>query len=253
MMVAGTPDRPVRSKVLEAGNFRGNVQFFMEDDSGARPAPQAFLVNQAPGWTLPTHYHLEEQFQVVVGGNGTLGRHVLQPVSVHYASRHSGYGPIVAGDQGLQYLTLRSVTDNGVWYLPEERARMQTGIRKRQATSDRVRVRSPAELSTLHDKQVETVIEPDASGLGVWMLSVPPEEPIEAPEHAGGGGRFHVVIAGGLAARPDPGALSCIYVSSDEAAFNEAAGLSGLQLLVLQFPASALEPQAQALPSPRPG
>ena len=56
-------------------------------ESRDRPAPNAFLVRQHPGVTLPTHYHHTAQFQVVAEGSGTLGRHDLMPFTVHYAGQ----------------------------------------------------------------------------------------------------------------------------------------------------------------------
>ena len=40
------------------------------------------------------HFHVQDQFQVVAEGGGTLGRHAVAPIHVHYASRHTGYGPL---------------------------------------------------------------------------------------------------------------------------------------------------------------
>jgi hypothetical protein len=45
-------------------------------------APQAFLVEQDPGTVIEPHFHLENEFQVMVGGSGSLGRHVVEPVSL---------------------------------------------------------------------------------------------------------------------------------------------------------------------------
>src|SRR5258708_35645044 len=66
-------------------------------------APQAFLVEQDPGTLIEPHFHLQDEFQVMVGGSGSLGRHAVQPVSVHYAGAHTGYGPITAGRGGVGY------------------------------------------------------------------------------------------------------------------------------------------------------
>ena len=47
--------------------------------------------------------------------------HPLGLVTVHYSSPEAGYGPIVAGPEGLEYLTLRRVSEQGAFYLPDER------------------------------------------------------------------------------------------------------------------------------------
>src|SRR5947209_4589797 len=72
-----------------------------------RVSPQAFLVEQDPDSVIEPHFHLENEFQVMVAGSGSLGRHPVEPVSVHYAGAHTGYGPIASGSDGLSYFTLR--------------------------------------------------------------------------------------------------------------------------------------------------
>src|SRR5262245_24313814 len=39
------------------------------------------------------HFHQNDQFQVVVGGKGRLGRHELCPYTVHFSRAYSPYGP----------------------------------------------------------------------------------------------------------------------------------------------------------------
>lgn len=243
MQVNGTINAQTLTRVYETGNFRGHTEFIMEGETGARPSPHAFLVHQQPYWILPTHYHLEEQFQVVVGGSGTLGRHPLEPISIHYASREAGYGPIVAGPTGLDYLTLRSVTNLGAFYLPEERAKMREGLSKRQESAGPVAV-SPSELLAARTQpSIELLIAPDDSGIGAWVLRVGSGGVLRAPAHGNSGGRFHVVIGGTLAQDKPLGASTCVYTSPDEAPMELLAGSGGLEILVLQYPASALSPQ----------
>lgn len=70
--------------------------------------PFAFLVEMTPGSVLPTHFHPVDQFQVFVSGSGLLGRHLTNGLYVHYADRHTAYGPISAGPRGVTYFTLRA-------------------------------------------------------------------------------------------------------------------------------------------------
>lgn len=93
-------------------------------------SPQAFMVEMGAGQPpLRTHFHVVDQFQVVVRGSGRLGRHELLPGSVHYADQCTPYGPLSAGPAGLAYVTLRSSTDTGAHFMPESR----TGLRDRLA------------------------------------------------------------------------------------------------------------------------
>ena len=72
-------------------------------------APTTFLVEQGPHVSLRTHFHRNDQFQLFLEGRGAMGRNPLMAVMVHFATGYSAYGPIVAGDSGLQWLTLRTV------------------------------------------------------------------------------------------------------------------------------------------------
>jgi hypothetical protein len=96
-----------------------------------RPHPMVYLVEQDPSTTIPTHFHQVPQFQVVLAGQGQIGRHDLQPGVVHYANAFTGYGPLCAGAAGLSYLTIRSDWDPGLRPLPESRHELD-------AVSDRV-------------------------------------------------------------------------------------------------------------------
>jgi hypothetical protein len=241
MQRVGSVERATRRRVFDTGNFRGYTDYMIETEAGPCPAPQAFLVHQQPDWTLPVHYHLQDQFQVIVRGGGTLGRHKLASVSIHYASREAGYGPLVAGPDGLDYLTLRSMTDPGAWYLPEARANMRQGLRKRQETVGPISRALPAELAMRRSASVEVLIEPDASGLAAWVIRLGPEQSMPAPQHRGGGGRFHVVINGILRYGEDLVAPACVYSSSDDEPLVLASGTAGLEILVLQYPGAALD------------
>ena len=81
--------------------------------------PQGFLVQQPPGSVTPPHFHEVNQFQVFVGGNGRMGKRPAGPVTVQYANGHTPYGPIVAGEQGVTYFTLRAAWDPGAKYMPK--------------------------------------------------------------------------------------------------------------------------------------
>lgn len=99
--------------------------------------PQAYLVGQSAGSVLPPHFHEVDQFQVVAGGSGTLGRHAVVLGSVHYADRYTPYGPLAAhADDGLWYFTLRMAPGRaGLYPMPElkDRKVVRSGL---QFTSD---------------------------------------------------------------------------------------------------------------------
>jgi hypothetical protein len=67
------------------GGSRWN-SYFMQPPKGTR-LPQAFLVENTPHRQLRTHFHDVDQFQVIVSGGGTLGKHAVRPYSVHARTR----------------------------------------------------------------------------------------------------------------------------------------------------------------------
>jgi hypothetical protein len=196
-------------------------------------APQAFLVEQDPGTVIEPHFHLENEFQVMVAGSGSLGRHAVEPVRVHYAGAHTGYGPISAGRDGLHYFTLRARMDSGAQFLPGSREKMQR-VPKRHLLGNPLRPSEPFQLKG--EPEVVTIIEPQADGIAAWMLRVPAGRTSAAPLHPGGG-RFLVVIGGVFELNGERlPRLSSAFVSAQERVPPLRAGSDGLELLVLQFP-----------------
>lgn len=221
--------------------FQGFRTNFIVSAEEARPAPQAFLVEQNAGVVLQAHFHSQPQFQVVAGGSGLLGSHPIQPFAIHYTSAHSPYGPIAAGREGVSYFTLRVVANEGAFFMPESRAQLRRDLKKTQVTVDAPALSDAHGLRARHAVSIEALISPQADGLAAWLLRVPPQASVPAPVHPNGAGRFYVVAAGAmqLAGAGYP-RLSTAWVSPDEEPIQIAAGAEGLELLALQFPADAL-------------
>lgn len=196
--------------------------------------PQGFLVSQPPGSVTPPHFHETNQFQVFVGGSGRLGKHPADPVTVQFAGGHTPYGPITAGERGVQYFTLRQSWDPGAKYMPAMRSRLVRG-RQRQHLAPRLERPTEAALGGLDVPAVETLIEREADGLGAALVRIGPGMRCVRP--CGGGGQYQVVIAGTLV---HDGAelprLSCRFASTDERECEMEAGPGGAAVLTLQFP-----------------
>lgn len=249
MIKIGIPDNANLIPVAN-GKFTGSRIPLFESSAGEEPTPQAFLVQQVPDFNLSAHYHRQEQFQVVVRGSGTLGKHPIDRASVHYASREAGYGPIISGPQGLEYLTLRLVSERGAQYMPEERGGLRRGITKVHATaghtprveleSETSERRSTADESASSIDRVATLIEARPNGLGVWSTYAAEGETATPPGPIAGAGRMHVVIGGEfvLDGTRLPYA-SVVYSSNDESALRFVAEGGPAELLTLQFPDGA--------------
>jgi hypothetical protein len=196
----------------------------------------AFFVEQDAGCIAPAHFHQADQFQVVVAGEGRLGTHDVAPIAVHYASAWSPYGPLVAGDAGLHYFTLRNGWDPGARYMDQERALLRTvpGRRHREAVAAPRPVADPS-IDTI--PYCDLCLPQQADGLLAQRYTLPSGARVTGPNPAAGNGQYWLVIAGTLLHNgTELTPHTCIFLSPDEPAFTAVAGRRGLEVLAMQFP-----------------
>lgn len=226
-----------RSKFTLANGTGYYKSEFVASPHGERIAPQSFLVEQDADSVILPHFHLQNEFQVVVKGEGTIGRHDVRPLSVHYAGAFTGYGPINAGPEGLWYFTLRPSMDKGARFLPESRDEMPKKAPKRHLLGGPV---DTTDCSTRTEAVCEEVFPPQPDGIGGWIARLPPQGSIDAPALAGGLGRFYVVASGtatiGEGHREPLDLWATVFVTADEERVQIHAGPQGAEVLVLQFP-----------------
>lgn len=246
--------RPRRT-YFRKDTFEGHITDLIATSQSVQPGEQAFLVEQDPNWVTPAHFHLEHQFQVVTGGHGAIGRHEVKPLCVHYAAPQTGYGPIVAREDGVSYLTLRMTGDTGAWYLhkPGSRERMHPGLKREQQHGAPQASMSAQALAQLTQTTAEVLIAPRADGLAAHLLRVAPGLSHSlASEHAYGG-RYYVVTQGSVQmAQTEGQSLTVAFASADEQ-LTLTAGPIGAEVLVLQFPVQALlalDPAVEPAPAP---
>lgn len=198
--------------------------------------PQGFLVHQPPNAVTPAHFHEPNQFQVFVAGNGRMGAAPAAPLTVQYANGHTPYGPIVAGDQGVKYFTLRQRWDPGAKYLPASKDLLKKGNQRTRLKSG-IAIGDEAERKARVSPSVETIMKEEPDGLAAWVWRLGPCAEAVLPAPARGGGQYLIVAAGGLIADSKVlDHLSTVYVTPEEKPFAVKAGPDGLDLLVLQYP-----------------
>lgn len=232
-----------RERARAEGRNVWNTGFFGSRLGGPVPDsndvlyPEAFLVEQGPDDVLPPHFHRADEFQVVLTGWGTFGNHPVQPPLVHYAGAYTPYGPIVAGPEGIGYMTLRKYYDTGAGTMPAAIPELRAaGRAARDLVSERLDI-APARPAPAQVERYDVFArEPD--GLAAWHYRLPANASVVAPDPAGGGGQYFLVLAGEmLAADGTPLPFkSCAFVSADEPAFRIASSADGpLDVLVTQF------------------
>ena len=233
----GPPPSPVSSNSLRPD--APNTGDYTPPAAGEVRDPQAFLVEQSPGAVVHPHFHFVDQFQVVVDGGGTLGRHDVSPISVHFASGHTGYGPITPGPDGLKYFTLRASADEtGAQYLPANRHKMHA-IPKKNVLLDAIPLAGPDELCQL--TQVRRInVKQDESGLRVDVVSIPPGMQTEISGQPKSAGLMILVVSGSFShAEQAFTRWSCMFIGNDESGALLKGGADGAQILALQFPLEA--------------
>jgi hypothetical protein len=236
MIRTGTPDAAAANRrKLTLPNGTGYFKSeFIASPFGEAMAPQSFLVEQDPDSVILPHFHLQNEFQVVVQGSGAFGRHAVGPLNVHYAGAHTGYGPITAGPGGLWYFTLRPAMDQGALFLPESRDRMQK-VPKRQLLGRQMTVSE--DCARRREPSCEEALPPQPDGIAAWLLRIPPNGALAAPAHANGLGRFYLIASGRARVTGALlGRLATVFVTPEEEPVEVQAGAEGAEVLVMQFP-----------------
>jgi rubredoxin len=197
--------------------------------------PQAFMVQYAPGRVLRTHFHDVDEFQIVVAGRGTLGRHELAPFTVHFARAFTPYGPIVAGADGLSFLTLRARRDSsGPQLLPDKRDALEQVEGRVPWQAAEQLGPAPADGDFSVSRLTKLV---DATGLAAWFMHLPPACSAAMPAAANCGGQYVVVLQGAVNLGSRSVAAPAVgYVANDETPLTLTNGSQAAVLAVLNFP-----------------
>jgi hypothetical protein len=204
-------------------------------------SPTMFLVEQAPNVSLQSHFHSQNQFQLFVQGSGQIGNHSITPITVHYAGAYTGYGPLIAGAEGVFYFTIRSVFETGAFYMPESRSNMARGP-KRHLTSDAAAPIDTAALAALKHVAVQDLIPLQPDFIAAQLIRIPPGGTATGIDPKGSAGQFFVVTGGALVHKS--GQLNRwepIFASADEPRLSLRAGPGGAEVVLLQLPVKAAE------------
>lgn len=202
--------------------------------------PQAFLVERPyAGATIKPHFHDIDQFQVVVQGDGRIGKKEVKPVTFQYADAYTPYGPIVARDDGISFYTLRNVASGGHFSMPGSKHLMP--CRAGRNIAGLFDVEAPTPDAGAVERQA--LMEPQEDGVDALGLRLGPNAETDGPE-SGAGGQYYLVCRGSL--HQEDRVLetaSMIRIEPGETPPALRAGDDGADILVLQF----------GRPSERPG
>ena len=202
-----------------------------QSHDATRLEPTAYIVAQAPGGELHPHFHQADQFQVIVQGSGRIGTHAVRALAVHYAAAHSPYGPVVAGPEGLHYLTLRRQWDPGAQWMPESAPALR-GMPGRQhvvLTSESI----PLDTAPVAERDVVELLK--HGSMRAWLVQLAPDA---ARSLEGQGDRFVHVLSGDVEVfgKHHIEAGACLFASDDEAPVILGAGRHGARAVIVRFP-----------------
>ncbi len=220
------------SELKRAGGV-GALRNYIGSPGSLEPGPQAFLVERPyPNPRVAPHFHDIDQFQVIVAGDGRMGKKEVKPITFQYADAYTPYGPIVGRDDGISFFTLRAVASGGYFAMPGSRQHMPGRAgRNIAATFDIEREPLPA-----HEVMREPLMEPEADGVYAEGLRLGAHASTTgvAPD---AGCQYYLVCTGSLVQDGRTmAAKSLIHVAPGEDTPLLQAGPEGANVLVMQFP-----------------
>jgi rubredoxin len=196
--------------------------------------PQAFLAEGSEGRVIRPHFHDVDQFQIFVSGGGSVGRHAIAPFQVHFARKHTPYGPITGNEKGFGFLTLRAQHDPGAQYLPDYREKLEK-LESRQPWQLTRSVRFPETADAIAVQAIEDI--EDERGLAAHALRMKPHAEGIAPDPSESNGQYIVVLGGSLMHQGrEHKATTIIFVKPKEGPFKLVSGPEGLEAVTLHFP-----------------
>jgi hypothetical protein len=251
-------DLPEPVALSHEGSWYRITNYFGDDVkavSGLRPEhsvePVAQLVETGPESpddadrfvAVAAHFHLVRQFQVFVGGDDPcIGKRPLSRFDFHYVDPSTPYGPFIAGKGGVSFFTLRPRgAAPGIYWMPGSRDEM-TGHAGRNIV-----VSQSAPTEERDSSPTAPLIDRHDDGLAAFRLAVGAGETVTAPDPAGSGGQYYLVMEGALVADgAEYPPLSLLWVEPEDAPIAVTGGPEGASVLVMQFP--IVDPAIESTP-----
>ncbi len=181
------------------------------------------------------HFHQVDQFQVIMEGSGTFGRHEVQPYCVHFSRAYTPYGPLQSEKEtGWGFIVMRTRFDPGAQRFPQsyEKLKKVPDRRPWQVTKKVSFPQAGAGMSLQDVPEIK-----DDQGLFTKTLTMAANAQAVAPDPSGGDGQYVVAVKGSLMHDgKERQAPAVIFIEPSEPAFKLLAGAEGLQAIVMNFP-----------------
>ena len=230
-----------RTATTRSGQRRWYTDFFGQVVDKVEDGPQSHFTEMDANGVIVPHFHQVDQFQIMVAGSSSIGRNALPLIGLHYADRHTAYGPINAGPCGLGLFTMRARSDPGAIFLDNPGYKdFLKPSKKRYLLAKNIVLSTEGVLAHREEVLLESVLEKDADtsdGLGAYMLRIGAEMRTTGPDPRQTGGQFYLVLNGSLEYESASYATwSLVYAERTDTPLTICAGSRGLEALVLNFP-----------------
>lgn len=202
--------------------------------------PQVFLDEIVPNQSITPHFHQVDQFTILVGGSGSVGRNPLNMVSLYYTDRYVAYGPLKSGPCGMALFTVRPKADPGGVHLHMEGyEKFRKPWRKRFLFGDVVLSVDPV-LRARTEASFERLFPDDKcdDGLEAAVIRLGANGATQGPAPSRTNGQTYIVLNGSIneGGKEFP-KWSLLYVAPNDDPITLTAGPDGVELLLVAFPA----------------
>ena len=184
------------------------------------------------------HFHAVDQFQLIMDGKGTFGRHDVSAYCVHFSRAYTPYGPLQSDkDTGWAFIVMRSRFDPGAQRFPAalDKLKQIPGRRPWQITQKVAFAPQGAGVSMMDVPEIK-----DDQGLFTSTITMGPNTRTNAPDPSRGDGQYVVVVKGSLMHEGrERSAPTLVFIKPHEKAFDIQAGAQGLEAIIMNFPSVA--------------
>lgn len=211
------------------GTVIGSAPYFGSNQKIER-GPQGFYVHFGPNFVIHPHFHRVDQYQITVDGTGTIGKHSMDAVSIHYTDGFTPYGPILCGPEGMAFFNFRSHSDVGAYPMPESKEELERKAGRSRTVPTRLHLNGDSST------KMEALIDLEEDGLATYEVVAPAGASLP-DEVVGGACRYQLVLEGSMIFEDrELPARSVVLASAGEVLSHRRAGTKGLHLLQAQLP-----------------
>ena len=237
MHAVATSEARIKEVKVEGGI--GRRHGYIGEPGQLSQASQAFMVERPfAGARIEPHFHDVDQFQVIVDGDGRIGKKAVRPITFQYADAFTPYGPIVANDRGLSFFTLRNIASGGFWGMPGNKQSMPGRAGRNIEGVFDLSTGVPAAGQVIR----EELMPREADGVAAVGIRLGANAHAEGLPSSGKG-QFYLVCAGTVTTGGKVlNERSVIRVEPDDPTLELVAGPDGAQVLALQFCAPSERP-----------